>query len=105
MLISFFNPSNLIGCGGDINQSEEGYMEGVCRGGMWRGYMEGICGGGTQRGMQRGQQRGYMEGVCGGGMWRGYVEGVYGGDMQMGVQRWLPLATINLVGDNREFEV
>ena len=25
--------------------------------------------------------------------------------MQRGVQRWLPLATINLVGDNREFEV
>ena len=31
-----------------------------------------------------------MEGVCGGGTWRGYA---------------LPIATIDLVGDNREFEV
>ena len=43
MLISFFNPSDLIGCGGDINQSDsfryaEGYTEGVCG---------GVCGGGT----------------------------------------------------------
>ena len=30
--------------------------------------------------------------------------GVHGG-VQRGVQRWLPLATIDLVGDNREFEV
>ena len=45
MLISFFNPSNLIGCGGDINQSEEGYAEGVHGGGMWRGYAEDVCGG------------------------------------------------------------
>ena len=41
MLISFFNPSDLIGCGGDINQSEEGYVDRVC-GGVHRG--------GTQRG-------------------------------------------------------
>ena len=64
MLISFFNPSDLIGCGGDSNQSEEGYTEGVCRGGMWRGYVEGytdgVCRGGTLRM--------YAEGVCGGGM-------------------------------------
>ena len=59
MLISFFNPSDLIGCGGDINQSDsfryaEGVRGGVRRGGMQRGYMEGVCGGvrggGTQRG-------------------------------------------------------
>ena len=56
----------------------------------------GVCGG-EQRGMQRGAWRcmqGYME-VCGGvhgGVWRG-------------VQRWLPLATIDLVGNNREFGV
>ena len=25
--------------------------------------------------------------------------------VQRGAQRWLPLATIDLVGDNREFEV
>ena len=76
MLISFFNPSDLIGCGGDINQSDSfRYTEGVHVGGMRRRYTEGVCGGGTQR-----------------GMWRG-------------VPRWLPLLTINLVGDNREFEV
>ena len=42
MLISFFNPSDLIGCDGDINQSDS-----------FR-YTEGVCGGGTQRGMRRG---------------------------------------------------
>ena len=60
MLISFFNPSDLIGCGGDINQSDS-----------FR-YVEGIHGGG----MLRGTRRGYAEGVHAGGMWRGYVEGV-----------------------------
>ena len=46
MLISFFNPSDLIGCGGDINQSDSfRYVEGVRGGGMWRGYAEGVCGG------------------------------------------------------------
>ena len=73
MLISFFNPSDLIGCGGDINQSD---------GGTRRGYAEGVRGGGTRRG--------YAEGVRGGGTRRGYA---------------LPIATIDLVGDNREFEV
>ena len=72
MLISFFNPSDLIGCGWDINQSDLfRYMEGVRGGGMWRGYTEGyaegVHGGGTRRG--------YVEGVCGGvhggGTWRG----------------------------------
>ena len=68
MLISFFNPSDLIGCGGDINQSDSfRYVEGVCRGGTWRGYAEGVDGGGTQRE--------YMQGVCGGGTWRGCTEG------------------------------
>ena len=34
MLIRFFNPNDLIGCGGDINQSDSfRYTEGVCRGG------------------------------------------------------------------------
>ena len=62
MLISFFNPSDLIGCGGDINQSDSfRYAEGVYGGGMRRGYTEG-----------------YAEGVCGGGMQRGYTEGVCG---------------------------
>ena len=56
MLISFFNPSDLIGCGGDINQSDS-----------FR-YVEGVCGGGTRRGMRRGTQRGYAEGVHGEGM-------------------------------------
>ena len=72
MIISFFNPSDLIGCGGDINQSDSfRYAEGVRRGGMQRGYAEGVCGGGMQRG--------YVEGVHRGGMWRGYTEGVCGG--------------------------
>ena len=61
MLISFFNPSDLIGCGGDINQSDSfRYAEGVRGGGMWRGYAEGVCGG-----------------VCGGGTQRGYTEGCH----------------------------
>ena len=55
MLISFFNPSDLIGCGGDINQSDSfRYAEGVCG---------GVCGG------VRGGTRRYVEGcveVCGG---------------------------------------
>ena len=59
MIISFFNPSDLIGCGGDINQSDS-----------FR-YAEGVRGGGTQRR--------YSEGVCGGDTWRGYAEGVCGG--------------------------
>ena len=63
MLISFFNPSDLIGCGGDINQSDS-----------FR-YAEGVSGGGTRRGYAEG----YAEEVCGGGMRRGYVEGVRGG--------------------------
>ena len=68
MLISFFYPSDLIGCGGDINQSDsyryaEGVRGGVRGGGTQRGYVEGVCRGGTQRG--------YAEGVCRGGMWRG----------------------------------
>ena len=80
MLISFFNPSDLIGCGGDINQSDsfryaEGVCRGVCGGGTWRGYVEGVCRGG----MWRGKWRGYTEGVCRGGMQRGYAEGVRGG--------------------------
>ena len=41
-----------------------------------------------------------MEGVCGGGTWRGYVEGVH-----RGVHRVLPLATIDLVGDNKELDI
>ena len=73
MLIRFFNPNDLIGCGGDINQSDSfRYTEGVHEGGMqrgtWRGYAEGV---------HRGDiQRGYTEGVHEGGTWRGYVEGV-----------------------------
>ena len=80
MIISFFNPSDLIGCGGDINQSESfRYVEGVRGGGMWRGYMEGGRGGD----MRRVYAEGVHAGVSGGGMWRGmrrgYVEGVHRG--------------------------
>ena len=83
MIISFFNPSDLIGCGGDINQSDSfRYAEGVRTGGTRRGYAEGVCRGGTRRGYaegvrgwgtRRGTQRGYTEGVSGGGTRRGYM--------------------------------
>ena len=53
-------------------------MEAVHRGGMWRG----VCRGGTWRGYTEEYAEGCAEGVCG---------GVHGG---------LPLATIDLVGDN-----
>ena len=58
MLISFFNPSDLIGCGGDItnqihSDTRRGYME---------GYEEGIRRGGTWRGTQRGYMAGGMAG-------------------------------------------
>ena len=98
MLIRFFNPNDLIGCGGNISQSDSfRYAEGICGGGMQRGYVERACGGVHRGDMQRGYGEGvhggvHAEGVCRGGAWRG-------------AQRWLPLATINLVGDNREFEV
>ena len=80
MLISFFNPSDLVGCGGDINQSDSFmYAEGVCRGGMQRGYAEGVCGepcgGGMQRGYAEEYVEGYTEGVHGRCMQRGYGEG------------------------------
>ena len=87
MIISFFNPSDLIGCGGDINQSDSfQYTEGGMRRGYAEGYAEGVRGG-----------------VHGGGTCRGYAEGVHGGGMQRGYA--LPIAAIDLVGDNREFEV
>ena len=89
MLISFFNPSDLIGCGGDINKSDSfrfaegvcgGYVEGVCGGGMWRGYVEGlhggVCRGVCRGGMQRGYTEGYMRGVCRGFRSVGNAEGV-----------------------------
>ena len=80
MLIRFFNPNDLIGCGGDINQSDSfRYMEGVHR---------RVCGGGMQRGYMEGYAEGYAEGVCRGvhkgGMWRWYAEGVQGGGMWRG---------------------
>ena len=77
-------------------------MSGGVHGGAWR-CMEGcaeehaeVC-----RGMHRGAWR------CTEGCTEGCMEvhgGVHGGAWR-GVWRWLPLATINLVGDNREFEV
>ena len=63
MLISFFNPSDLIGCGGDINQSDSfRYAEGVCGWGMQRGYAEGYMEG-VHRGMQREYRGGMQRGV------------------------------------------
>ena len=68
-----------------------GGAEGVHRGGMWRGYTEGVHRGGTQRGM--------WSGVCRGGTWRGYItEGYIGASLFDG-------GHIDLVGDNRKFEV
>ena len=80
MIISFFNPSDLIGCGGDINQSDsfryaEGVRGGVRGGGTRRGYTEGVHGG-VRGGVTR---RGYAEGLRGGVTRRGYAEGVRGG--------------------------
>ena len=103
----------MIGCGGDnqpIRIVHGGAQRGArrcaercteVRGGVWR-YTEGcaevhggVCRGArrcaeVRRGVHRGARRGVRRGaeVCG-GVW----------------QRWLPLATIDLVGDNREFEV
>ena len=68
MLVSFFNPSDVIGCGGDINQSDSfRYAEGVCR---------GVCRGGTQREYMEGVHRVYVEGVH-----RGIHGGVHRGCM------------------------
>ena len=93
----FFNPSDLIGCGGDINQSDS-----------FR-YAEGVRRGGTRRGTRRGMRRGYAEGVRGGvrrgGMRRGYAENIEGASLFVHSYHWLPLATIHLVGDNRKLEV
>ena len=93
MLIRFFNPNDLIGCGGDINQSDSfRYAEGVHGGdmqrAMWRGCTEGVHVGGMWRG--------YAEGVHGRGMWKGYAEWVCGGGYVEGVHsyHWLPLALI-----------
>ena len=78
MIISFFNPSDLIGCGGDINQSDsfryaEGVRGGGTRRGTRRGYAEGYVEGYMEGVRRGGTQRGYAEGVSGGGTWRGYA--------------------------------
>ena len=54
MLISLFNPNDLIGCGGDINQSESVGQVGLCgslHGSMWV-YVRGLFlrGGGEKSG-------------------------------------------------------
>ena len=72
---------------GTLNQSQGGVcrrVHGDVRTGAWSG---------VRRGAWR-VRRGCMEG-CAEGAWRGELRGVH---------RGLPLATINLVGDNREFE-
>ena len=67
------------------------------RGGVCRGVRRG-CAEGCMEGVRRGARRvrgGVCRGVHGGGTWRGaFVLDCH----------WLPLATIDLVGDNREFE-
>ena len=68
MLIRFFNPTDLIGCGGDINQSDSfRYAEGVQGGGTRRWYTERVCTGGKWRGTQRGYAEGVHGGMHGGG--------------------------------------
>ena len=69
--------------------------------------------------MWRGMQRGYAKGVCRRGMWRGtwrgmhilglmpiigswYSQNIEGASLFVHSYHWLPLATIDLVGDNRE---
>ena len=81
MLISFFNPSDLIGCGGDINQSDSfRYAGGMRGGGMRRGYAGGTRGGGGGGVHGGGTQRGYTEGV--------HAEGVRGGGTQRGYAQY-----------------
>ena len=77
----------------------EGYTEGVCGGGTWRGYTERYV---------EGYMEGYAEGVCRGGTWRGMWRGkwrdMWGASLFVHSYHWLPLATIDLVGDNRELD-
>ena len=55
MLIRLFNPNDLIGCGGDIGQSDSLGLHGstqVYTGGLGRGLCGGLCG--------------FYAGLCGG---------------------------------------
>ena len=72
-------------------------MEGVCRGCIWRGMLRGYAEGAKQRGYAEGYAEGYTEGVHGGDTQRGYMEGY-----MKGLWGVLPLATIDLMGNNRE---
>ena len=69
--------------------------------------MRGWVRGGVCRGVRRGVHGEVCGGVCG-GCAEGCVEGVHGGGAWRGAFvldcDWLPLATTDLVGDNREFE-
>ena len=75
---------------GTLNQSEGGVRGGGVRRGARRGVRGGVCGG---------VRGGVCRGVRGGGARRGARRGAFVLDCH-----WLPLATSDLVGDNREFE-
>ena len=64
----------------------------------WRGHLNQ-----SEGGVHRGVHGGVHGGVCGGV--RGGVHGGCTEGRMEGCVEGLPLATINLVGDNREFEV
>ena len=82
----------VIACGRDP------YLCAEVRRGVHRGVCRGVHGG-AQRGAQR-----CMEGCVEvrGGVCRGVYDGAL---LFVHGYHWLPLATIDLVGDNREFEV
>ena len=69
---------------------------------IWRGHLTNKKEGCTER-CAEGCTEGCMEG-CAEGCTEGCMEGCAEGHME-GCAEGLPLATINLVGDNREFEV
>ena len=87
-------------------------MVGVHGGMRGRGAQRGAQSG-ARRGVRRGVRRGCMEGCtegCAEGCTEGCMEGVHrgvrGGASSLFVlgYHWLPLATTDLVGDNRHFE-
>ena len=69
MLMRFFNPSDLIGRGGDPKPMRFKVRGGVRRGGAQSGCMEEVCGGGAQSGCMEGLSA--KRSLRGGGVQRG----------------------------------
>ena len=93
---------------GHLTNQKEGCVEG-CPEGARRGVRRGAQRGArrdARRGAWRGRRRGARRGArrVGGGVRGGVCGGVRRG-VRGGVGGGVPLATIDLVGDNREFEV